>query len=169
MQPGITFIEVIITLIIISLVLAFSIPSFKNNLQQTRDSLLLDKMQQAMQLARREAIMRQVAVNLCGSEDQKSCSDHWTNGFIVTASNQILFSFHESNQSGVMHWRAFPFYVDQLAYLPSGQLSFENGTFWYCHDKPLWALIINQVGRVRVSYPDKNGEILDNKNKPLPC
>ena len=84
-QNGLTLVELLVTIVVLTVLLATGVPSFmefiKNNrlIGQTNDLVV------AVQLARNEAIKRGSMTVICASADQATCSgnDDWTTGWIV--------------------------------------------------------------------------------------
>lgn len=75
-------------------------------------------------------------------------------------------------EQGALHSRLFPFYRHYLLFLSNGVMQSDNASFWYCFshtEKPAWALILNQAGRLRMVYPDKEGNVVDSHDKKLIC
>jgi type IV fimbrial biogenesis protein FimT len=93
-QNGVTLVELLLTIVVLTVLLATGVPSFmefiKNNrlIGQTNDLVV------AVQLARNEAIKRGTMTTVCASADQATCSgsDDWTTGWIV---------FSDLNRDGV--------------------------------------------------------------------
>lgn len=169
---GFSLIELLITLFIVMILLAFFIPSEAIFYSKARDEVMSSQLLRALNLARSAAVTRGEIITLCKSNNQKTCAGDWQDGYIIYTDNKILYSFHNSVNKGVLRWRAFPKHADDIQYLPSGMLRIENGTFWYCQKgikKPRWAIVINMSGRARVVYPDKMGNIEVNLEKELNC
>lgn len=93
-QNGLTLVELLLTIVVLTVLLATGVPSFmefiKNNrlIGQTNDVVI------AIQLARNEAIKRGSMTVVCASANQTTCSgnDNWTTGWIV---------FSDLNRDGV--------------------------------------------------------------------
>jgi len=85
-ETGFTLVELIITLVVVSILLAAAVPQLemftKNNrlIGQTNDLV------SAMQLARSEAVKRGINTVVCASADQVDCSANaadWVKGWLV--------------------------------------------------------------------------------------
>lgn len=156
---GISLLEVLVTLSIIGILLALTIPAQELFLNRTQDHVISSQLFHAIQLARTQAITRGKTVSLCKSSTQTTCGGTWQQGYIMHDDNQLLFAFSNIKNKGNLHWRAFPGYSTELQFLSTGA-SKENGTFWYClNAKVRWAIVISQSGRARIVNPDKNGKI----------
>ena len=157
-----SLIELLITLSIIIILLAITLPSEKLFFNNTVDQLAAYQLLRAIQLARQEAMVRGSKVTLCQSQDARNCGGDWRDGYIIQANQKTLFSF---KSKAFIHWRAFPKTRTDLQFLPNGMTYAENGTFWYCdQDKVRWAIVISQSGRARMVWPDKWGKVAASVN-----
>lgn len=88
---GFTLIELMVTISIISIVLAFGIPWFGNVITENRMATQANELVSAIAVARSEAIKQRVTVRLCSSEDtdaeNPTCagSNDWAQGWLVYA------------------------------------------------------------------------------------
>lgn len=80
---GFTLIELLITVAILAIVLAIASPSFSVLLKNNRAATLGEDLSGAIQLARAEAVKRVRYVSICASSDGATCSNDWSQGFIV--------------------------------------------------------------------------------------
>lgn len=99
---GFTIIELLVTLLVLSIIAAFAIPSFTN----VQRSIALDsntsKFISAVSFARSEAVTRGSTVTLCRSEDGLVCSDanaDWSVGWIVYEDLGDLAVFNDDNDA----------------------------------------------------------------------
>lgn len=181
-QFAFTLVEVIITLSIMMILLAVSIPSIRFFVDRIHDDILLQQLFNTLQLAHQESRVRNSRMVLCKSNNHVSCSGQWIEGQlifedenedgIVHSKKQIVAVIQSITHQGVLYWRSFPYYRDQIVFLPSGLTQSDNGAFWYCHamnQLPVWALMLNKSGKVRVVYPNKQGVIIDGHGKQLNC
>jgi type IV fimbrial biogenesis protein FimT len=178
---GFSLLEIVFVLTLSTLLLCLGLPSFKHFFEQTGDKALLETLIQALQLARREALLARVTVTVCQSNNQNTCSGQWQEGFIVWRdleltgvpdNLQIVQAFHLPKTRGRLQWRAFPWQRSYLQFLPSGATKQENGSFWYCpsgKSLPVWALQVAQSGTWRVRYPNDKGRIDDARGRLLEC
>lgn len=72
-ERGFTLIELMITLIIAAVVLAFGVPSFESFIRKGRLTSETNNLIADLQFARSEAIKRGIRVTVCHSADQASC------------------------------------------------------------------------------------------------
>lgn len=181
-QIAFTFVELLIVLCITTILLAISIPSIFDLLAQNTNDVLQKQLLHAIQIAHQEARFSNASIILCKSQNQKNCGGSWSHGFLVFKDvyqdgtvhkmNQILFVMQLKSYSGELYWVGYPFYHDYLQFLPHGKIQNDNGTFWFCaarHEKPVWAIRLNQFGATEVYYPDKEGLIKDSRGRILQC
>jgi type IV fimbrial biogenesis protein FimT len=171
-QRGFSLLELLITLVIIIIFLAMSVPNAKIFINKSQDEVMSQELLHAIYFARSEAITRNTTVTLCKSIDSKSCSGDWLNGYIIATNDQVLSVYHNVTTQGMIHWRGFPNGYDHLTFFPSGLTDIQNGTFWYCveaQSKAHWAIVLSQSGRARLELPDASGNIVDSSGSELPC
>ncbi len=179
---GFSLFELLITLALIGMIIGLESPSWQNFLSNTRSQTLLLQLQQALAFARQEALLRREMITLCGSQDQKSCTDSWQKGMLVFTdfkqngrlehTKQILRIFQFDQARGLLHFRAFPLNKTVCQFLPLGTTAHENGSFWYCPSagrQVAWALMLSQTGRWRIHYPDQHGKLVDERGFPFIC
>lgn len=180
-QRAFTLAEVSVTLFIIGILLAMSLPMLKNFIDRTDDELVQSQLLQAIELAREQALLRGVSMVLCQSSDHWRCEKNAGNSLIIFINEDEDGLLHTKDlrvavvqmksHHGKLYWRSFPFYRDYVLF-SAEILQTDNGTFWYCHagaSHPVWAVMLNKTGRARVMYPNKNGEINESHGEPLTC
>lgn len=179
-QSAFTFLEMLTALFIATILAAIALPALHHVSDRAQEQVALGQLIQAIESAKITAETRRVPVSLCMSQDQLTCAGGWGNSHVVFIDENAEGVLHDASQiisivqtplkQAKIYVRTFPVYRNNLLFLPSGFLHEDNGTFWYCHDaSPAWAVIINQSGRVRTAYPDKNGKMNDVSGKPLSC
>lgn len=88
---GFTLVELIVTIALIAIIAAITLPSFNQVTLGGKLSSIANAFVGSAQLARSEAIKRGAAVTLCASSDGASCGDSWSAGWVVLAGgNPIL-------------------------------------------------------------------------------
>jgi type IV fimbrial biogenesis protein FimT len=80
---GFTLIELMITVAIAAIVLAYAIPSFTTQMANNRSAALGEDFATAVNYVRSEAVKRRTRVSLCASSNGTSCTGAWTDGFIA--------------------------------------------------------------------------------------
>lgn len=167
---GFTLLELMLAIAILCVLFVIAIPGFKVFLGYSKAEVLSSNLLQALSTARTEAVARGTTATLCPSSNGKTCGGAWKEGFIVLASENILF-YYKNTDVGILNWRAFPNHKNELQFLSSGMTKSENGTFWYCvkgEALPAWMVVVNQAGRARLVTP-KAGSNVDEKGKKITC
>ncbi len=82
---GFTLYELMITIAVASIIIAFGVPGFQNFIQNSRSVTHTNDMITALNLARSEATRRGAAIDVCASTDGANCSGStdWSTGWIV--------------------------------------------------------------------------------------
>jgi type IV fimbrial biogenesis protein FimT len=167
---GFTLIELMIVLVILAITLSVGTPLFQNQLHSNRLRAESSRFLAALNLARSEAVMRNLPVSLCpsamASTGQAKCSGNYVGGWIVysnadkdkvvdTGTDEVLQVFEGlppdyrlTNQSGTK--AAF----ELINYLPDGS-SHSARTLLFCPpqrtSKLSLSIVINIVGRARLT------------------
>lgn len=84
-ENGFTLVELLISLVVVTVLLAMGVPSFKEFVKNNRLSAQSNGLISALQLARSEAVKRGADTVICASSDQATCtgSADWDKGWIV--------------------------------------------------------------------------------------
>jgi type IV fimbrial biogenesis protein FimT len=92
-ENGFTLVELLVTIVVISILLAAGVPSFMEFIKNNRLSAQANNLVISIQEARNEAVKRGSGAVICASSDQATCSgsDDWTTGWIA---------FSDMNQNG---------------------------------------------------------------------
>jgi type IV fimbrial biogenesis protein FimT len=97
-QKGFTLVELLITIVVISILLATGVPSFMQAIKNNRVTAQANSLVVSTQMARNEAVKRGVSTIICAANaDMDACSgsgDDWSNGWIV---------FSDLNRDGVIN------------------------------------------------------------------
>lgn len=162
---GLSFIELLVTLAVATIVLAVGVPSFADMRREYRLSVFSNDLHAAMLLARSEAIRRGHRVTLCSSQDALQCSAGvgWEAGWIVFADPNANARVDSGEALILVRNAAFPGVVAPgnatlaryLSYVPSGSSrsitgALQMGTIRVCNGKHERALVVSATGRVRV-------------------
>ncbi len=166
---GLTLIELLTTIAILSLTLTLAMPSLSSFSSKNRISTHLNILARAITLARESAITLNSNVTLCRSNDQFSCQGQWDDGMILFVDNNsdrtindddyYLQKFETFPNGDRIIWRAFG-NRQYLQMKPSGFTRFQNGTFTYCPREGLSfarGIILNAAGRLRFTK-DSDGD-----------
>ena len=89
---GFTLIEAMVVLVIAAILLVIGIPSFRDASVGSRLRDLANDLNASVQVARSEAIKRNVPVTLCRSTDGATCTDDddWGQGWIILEGAEVL-------------------------------------------------------------------------------
>lgn len=82
-QQGLTIIELLATLAIVSILIGIAVPSFHNTIVKTRAETVVASIYHTYQLARDHAIDHRKSVYFCGSDDLKNCQKTWKKNLVV--------------------------------------------------------------------------------------
>ena len=178
-----TMIEVLTALSIILIFTMIALPQINQLFVSNQDEVLLSQLQDTIQIAIQAAYAKNTAVVMCQSEHHFICDSkqqkRWViffdenhDGMMHNQHQQFAVIQLKFNQRNTLHWRLFPIRRLYLLFNPEDTLHSSNGTFWYCHFddlSPVWALIMNQSGRVRIVRRDRYGNIIDAEGKILHC
>lgn len=179
-HKGFSLFEISVVLVLITLVSMISYPYLHKLLQRTKANSVLAQLIQAINIARTQSRVRHLPIAVCESNDSHHCSNKNGNYLLVFINEnedgvikddeQLLATF--KLEQGILYSRLFPFYRHYLLFLSNGIMQSDNASFWYCFsqtEKPAWALILNQAGRLRIVYPDEEGNVVDSHDKKLIC
>jgi type IV fimbrial biogenesis protein FimT len=84
-DTGFTLVELLITIVVVSILLAMGAPALKDFIKSNRVTAQTNDLVSAIQLARAEALKRGTNAVVCSSKDGKSCAGEgdWQSGWIV--------------------------------------------------------------------------------------
>ena len=75
-EKGFTLVELLITIVVISVLLATGVPAFLDFIKNNRLTAQTNELVSAIQLARSEAVKRGTNTIVCASSNGTSCSDN---------------------------------------------------------------------------------------------
>src|SRR5262245_932514 len=151
---GFTLMELLVTLAIAALLFAIGVPTFRNASLGARLSAAANNLLGSVQLARSEAIKRNVEVTVCASSDGATCaaSGGWEQGWIVFAPGPILIQRQESLPAGFKLTQAGG--TSPLTFEPIG-ISMGAAAFTACRNNPLGSqervLTVRAAGTAQVT------------------
>jgi len=170
---GLTLIELMIALTIISIMVGIGIPGYQSVVNSNRLTTSINQLRGALALTRSEAVHRNQHVAICHSSDGIQCSrrGNWSDGWIIfidkdrnrfiDETEEIIHVYQTLNKSISINYRAFGS-KHYVAYRPSG-FTLTNGTFTVCsplNESLKKALILTKSGRVRLSKFQDDGKEL---------
>ncbi len=180
---GISLLELILVIFILSILVGLSLPEFNLLLQQKQGEATLRKLASAIQLAKTSAISSGHTVTLCRSADGNICGGQWRDGVIlftdingdrtIGEDDALLQYVQFPDSAGELSFRAFQ-NKQYLQLTSSGFTRNQNGNFTYCPDNGQASLakqlIINRTARLRYAI-DSDGDGLkeDSQGKPIRC
>ena len=158
---GLSLIELMIALGIMSLLLMLSLPLTQRFISRHRQEARVHDLIHAVQFARTEAIEQGVHVIFCGSDDGKHCNGRWSSGQLACrdpddtrqclSSSQLLYAWPALPRHEHLSWHGFS--SDQyLMFEPNGLNQASNGYFLYSPSTPngqAKKIILNRLGRLR--------------------
>lgn len=121
---GLTLIELMVTLAVFAIVTMLALPGFRLYQQNSNRVTQINDMVATFNLARSEAVKRNLAVSVCASVDQLICSNanNWTAGWIVFVDDNNNNAVDATDGNGV-----FDNVANELTLLQShGRLSGAN-------------------------------------------
>jgi len=189
-QNGFSLIEVIVTMAIAAIVLSIGVPSFQSYTQNNRQTIAINELATALQLARNSAVSRRVDVTLCKSLNGANCivgagSGDWSQGWMVftnpngidgtaglTPGTEELLRVHGTMQSNAT-LIGNNNVVNQVTFSSQGLALGSNGTITYCDSRgntASTALVISVGGQVRQAEDtDGDGIVENGGGNPVPC
>jgi type IV fimbrial biogenesis protein FimT len=142
---GFTLIELIITTLILAIILAFAIPSFKETIDKNQVLVAANDLLSDIRLARNEAITQNTPMTLCSSTNGTSCTaTYFSKGWIILRnSDNAIISVREklSGADQMQNLDSGDIHSNGITYLPSGRrnqssvpselIIFEKGNYAY--------------------------------------
>jgi type IV fimbrial biogenesis protein FimT len=172
-RSGISLIELLVTLAIVAIVLAWGSPSLKNSILNARRAAAVNAFLHTLYSARSESLLHVQFVSVCPSPDQEQCSADradWAAGWISFINEDRDQPAHVDPGERVLTRHAALEGVRILANRESLVFRHDSFTgttasFFFCDERggaEARAVIVSQTGRPRLSESDAYG-------KPLKC
>ena len=92
-KRGFTLVELLITIVVASILIAVAVPAFSSFVQNNRIAAQTNELVTAIATARSEAIKRKQDVTVCNSSDGATCTGSWSQGWIL---------FTDTNSNGTV-------------------------------------------------------------------
>jgi type IV fimbrial biogenesis protein FimT len=168
LYSGVTLIELVICLAIVSILSFIIVPTFNSIFLNARSDAHLNQVSQFIRYTRSQALAQQARVTLCPSTTGLECEQDWQAGamIFIDEDNDQIRSQNE------------PLLKFETPFIPEGYVSYNNpanklvfsrqgfplgsaGSFVYCpengNEEYARALILNFQGRIRIGR-DSNGD-----------
>lgn len=157
-----TLIELIISLIIISVLMLIIFPSMHSLVADNNLDFSVNKIVTALQFTRAEAIRNGSVIRFCKSKNKINCADDadndWSVGQIIVnqQSNSLIRVVDTLPIGDKLFWTSTFSKNKFLDFFPSGTTGDQQGTFLYCHFESgqqinAMAIIVQETGHVRIS------------------
>jgi type IV fimbrial biogenesis protein FimT len=155
---GWTLLELLVVLALAGLLAMASFSYLQQQERQARSRACLERLSQALALARQSALTYGLRVEVCPALEAGHCGHNWQQGQLVHVAEPQLSALTvlavlpalQAGESLTFHGAL----AEQRVFFAADGLSAQNGTFSYCAalDEPryCWQLIINRAGRWRV-------------------
>ena len=165
---GFTLIELMITVIIVSVLLALAAPAFLSVIQENQNRTQASRIVSSLNLARSEAAKENLQATVCASADAATCSvngSDFINGWLVyvdrdnndalTVGNDELIRVYSGLPSG--YFIVLENASSKIIYYPDGSTSGKE-TIVICpstrDNNKAWSVIVGAVGSPRMKRPD---------------
>jgi type IV fimbrial biogenesis protein FimT len=173
-NSGFTLVELIVTLAIMSIILGFAAPSFRNLILNSRIRSDTSEIVGALYLARSEAVKQKIPIGICAKKagvEECTGTTQWTNGWLIwensedptnsgyNPATERLLRVYSAYNSGVVVTTSNNNNnaLDSLRYLPNGTSSDTNNpVFIVCDNTTVRngetgrTIRISATGRVQV-------------------
>lgn len=169
---GFTLLELLVTLAILVILIAFAAPSMANLIERNQGASLSNQLLTSINLARYTAVLQGRTAAVCKSADGLKCtsSGDWSQGWIVfediDKDKDCLFStttntcadggrvlqYHPGSSSQKITLQGNQNVSSIISYNPQGKAAMSNGTLTVCRKRDKTALsgmVISPSGRVR--------------------
>ena len=163
-QRGISLIELLIGILLLSLMLSMAVPAWQHTLGRYQHQRTLHRLAQLIITARSLSLLHQTTVTLCPSTTPPTCIAQWQAPLIIKDTHDHILLHTPGLDSGEsLTLSAFPS-NRYLQFNAVGLLKNSNGTFTYCHGDHTPQdnqLVVSRSGRVRYqsgTTPCKNNK-----------
>ena len=152
---GFTLMELLVTLLIVSILASMAVPSFSGLIQTNRMSTHFNELLATLALARSEAVRRAAPVTVCKSNNSTACGGDWEDGWLVfidTDSDGVvdtgedIIRVHDALSGNTLNFSG-----DRVTYASSGLPTSTQGTFTLCDSRgnsKRKGLAVSPTGRV---------------------
>lgn len=183
-STGITLIQLLVTLAIISVLSSYSSSAFTNLIERERALRAMATFKSLLQYARSSAVYQHTPITVCAIDNSMKCSKDWgqRNTIVVFSDDnknraldleeQSLRSLTWPAYNGFLRWRA-SLGRSYISFMATGN-TWQNGSLYYCpadrNPQHAAVLIVAQSGRSYLSYDSNlDGIDEDRHGKNLTC
>lgn len=167
---GVTLLELIITISVMSILISLALPSLGHLIEQERAQATITELARLVKAARHTAVFNQTIVTLCPSNDGKNCSVNWSNGLIVfedpnhnesiEPDEKLHYQRSIKLSGATLSWRSLHPYIQ---FSPEGRTRATNGSLRYCPKNIskyhlFVKLVLSVPGRSRIERADTTKE-----------
>jgi len=163
---GFTLVELLITLVIVTVLAMTAIPSFKHIYHTSKSTAVINQVLGVTRLARNTAVTEKTTTTLCPSVDGLTCSGEWKDGVILFTDNNtnsqkdgndhVVRFYQPFIDTGFLNWRSLR---NKIQFSSTGMPRGTVGSFVYCPNDQdsLYAksMVLSFQGRIR-SGQDRN-------------
>ncbi|MDX1490107.1 MAG: GspH/FimT family pseudopilin [Pseudohongiellaceae bacterium] len=184
MERGVSLIELLITLFIMSILIMGTLSSgFGQSRKELAADDLMGEIMSALSMSRNTAIDEAITVTFCRSRDGTQCKGSWNEGAIIFTDlnedhkldpeDRLLFRLQPHNADGTLSFNSFQ-NRQYLQFNSRGFTKYQNGNFTFCASnkdpREHRQIILSLSGRTRYAQ-DSNGDgIREGSNgKPIKC
>lgn len=162
-DQGFTLVELLITLSMLTILIAIAVPAMADLIARNRQQALLTQIQDTIQKARTKAVLHRQTVVICGSRDTIKCVSDWRNGWLTqTETTGQVLTVTQLPAPDELRWSGFG--DQRIRFYENGTSHSSNGRFYQCYrQRVAWQLILNRQGRLR------QGTAADNASKAYLC
>jgi prepilin-type N-terminal cleavage/methylation domain-containing protein len=156
-QSGFTLYECLCVLLIISILLLITMPTWNTFIVRNRVATGVENIMDALRLARGTAINQGKHVLL--SKNGKTWSDGQI--VIIKKTKKVIRTFPSTSYGDTLDWHGNLGRNDSIEFMPTGFPNGQQGSFYYCPKGfPIYAkaIIMNTNGRLRLSNKTAEGK-----------
>lgn len=138
MSKGYSFFELLVVIVLIGMLCALTFPVLGKRAQQEEAQQLKSQIENGIDYALQTSRILNQSIGVSLGKELS----------IFTLNNNVKLLSISLHYHGKLHWRAFPNERDYLLFQASG--SADNGSIWYCNSAPVWVMVMNKQGRIRI-------------------
>lgn len=159
---GISLLELMITLAIISIFLAIALPGANDLIRTQHRAQGTNQLLSTLHFARTSAVLSRRTVGICSGKNTCNNSPEWRDELLIFVDSNLNGKLDEGeellrreplHQEHLWRWDSFQ-QRSHLLFEADGTTRALNGTFTLCHgSKALNVVVVNLIGRVRTQSP----------------